>query len=709
MPLPNKSGLYVMLISIHGLIRWEEPELGRDSDTGGQIKYVLELLDNLALHENVERAELITRKIFDKKVSADYSKSEELTDNGGVVSRLAFGPNRYLKKERLWPYLDSMVEGILRHIKKVGRVPDVIHAHYADAGYVGSQLSHYIGVPLIFTGHSLGKDKLRTLMEKGVAYEEAEKQYNITRRIKAEETALRFSKAVITSTRHEANTQYADYDNFRPKKIHVMPPGFSLDKFFKYKGALKKLSVYDKVMDFLEDKDKPLILALSRADEKKNITTLLDAYGQNEELQKAANLLVIAGNREDISKMPTGARKVLTDLLIKIDKYDLYGKVAYPKTHQSEQVIEFYQLAQKLKGVFVNPALVEPFGLTILEATAAGLPVVATNDGGPTEILKNCKNGLLINPTDSEEMGDALLKAVTDKKLNRQWATAGSTNIHKFYTWKGHVAKYVKLIEKIKNKDKKGYYTMKSAGRIAGVNRMLVTDIDNTLLGNAEALERFKKFYEENHGKFVFCVATGRHLASAKKVLEEEGVPTPDIFITSVGSEIYYTSELKRDGLWSEHIGVDWKPQEIKKLMRDIVGVTPQPASDMRDFKISYFYDEKKFMGTRKLTRIFQNADIKVKIIISHNQYLDILPVRASKGLAVKAVAFRWDIPFENILVAGDSGNDIDMLNGEISGVAVGNYSEELEKLKDRDNVFFSEEEYADGILDGVKHYEFIK
>ncbi|XOB65882.1 HAD-IIB family hydrolase [Deferribacteres bacterium DY0037] len=705
----KNDGLYVMLISVHGLIRWEEPELGRDSDTGGQVKYVLELLDNLAKHEKVERAELITRQVFDRKVSTDYSVKVEKTDAGGILSRIPFGPNRYLRKERLWPYLDTLVENILRHIKKIGRVPDVIHAHYADAGYVGSQLSHYIGVPLIFTGHSLGNDKIRTLLEKGMTYEEAEKLYNITRRIKAEETALRFAKAVITSTRHEAKTQYADYRNYRPKKIHVMPPGVYLDKFFKYKGNIKKLSVYEKVTRFLDKPEKPLILALSRADDKKNITTLLDAYGQNEELQKAANMLVVAGNREDINTMPAGAKKVLTDMLVKIDKYNLYGKIAYPKTHHSEQVVEFYQLAQGLKGVFVNPALVEPFGLTILEATASGLPVVATNDGGPTEILKNCKNGLLVDPTDSDAMGQAILTAVTDSKLNKQWAASGVANINKFYTWKGHVGKYIKLVERIKNKDRKGYYTMKSASRITGVNRLLVTDIDNTLLGSEEALERFKAFYSENSGKFVFCVATGRHLNSAKEVLKENGVPTPDIFITSVGSEIYYTSELKRDSLWSDHIGVDWKPNEIKKLMKDIVGVTPQPVNGMRDFKISYFYDEQKFMGTRRLTRIFQDADIKAKIIISHNQYLDILPVRASKGLAVKAVAFRWDIPFENILVAGDSGNDTDMLNGSISGVVVGNYSEELEKLKGRENVFFSEEEYADGILDGVKHYEFIK
>lgn len=114
-------------------------------------------------------------------------------------------------------------------------------------------------------------------------------------------------------------------------------------------------------------------------------------------------------------------------------------------------------------------------------------------------------------------MGQALLTAVTDKEKNRQWSRAGLANIKKFYTWKGHVQKYVKLVERIKNKDRKGYYTMKGANRITGVNRMLVTDIDNTLLGRDDALERFVDFYSKYHGKFVFCVATGRSLASAKR------------------------------------------------------------------------------------------------------------------------------------------------------------------------------------------------
>jgi sucrose-phosphate synthase len=47
------SEYYIQLCSPHGLIRYKDPEIGRDKDTGGQVKYVLELLENLSLHPEV--------------------------------------------------------------------------------------------------------------------------------------------------------------------------------------------------------------------------------------------------------------------------------------------------------------------------------------------------------------------------------------------------------------------------------------------------------------------------------------------------------------------------------------------------------------------------------------------------------------------------------------------------------------------------------
>ena len=69
----SSQGLYILLFSVHGLIRSQDIELGRDADTGGQVKYVLELAEHLGQRPEVARVDLFTRWIRDKKLSSDYS------------------------------------------------------------------------------------------------------------------------------------------------------------------------------------------------------------------------------------------------------------------------------------------------------------------------------------------------------------------------------------------------------------------------------------------------------------------------------------------------------------------------------------------------------------------------------------------------------------------------------------------------------------
>ncbi len=193
----------------------------------------------------------------------------------------------------------------------------------------------------------------------------------------------------------------------------VIPPGTDLNQFRPAREG-ESFPFYEKLAPFIGDPDKPLILALSRPDERKNISTLVEAYGESPELQRAANLLIVAGNRDDIRDLNSGARRVLTDLLLLVDAYDLYGKVAIPKHHKPEDVPDVYRMAAASKGVFINPALIEPFGLTLLEAAACGLPIVATENGGPVDIIANCENGSLVDPLDKEAITEALLDVLRD-------------------------------------------------------------------------------------------------------------------------------------------------------------------------------------------------------------------------------------------------------------------------------------------------------
>ncbi|QVK22472.1 glycosyltransferase [Shewanella dokdonensis] len=226
------DGLYIALISIHGLIRGRDLELGRDADTGGQTKYVVDLANALARQPGISRVDLITRRVIDERLDSSYSEEREpLEAAGAQIIRIDCGPKQYVAKEKLWEHLDAFSDNLLRFFQQQQRMPDLLHSHYADAGYVATQISHISGMPLVHTGHSLGRDKRKRLMASGMPSFEVEQKYNMQRRIEAEEQVLANANLVITSTRQEIESQYELYDYYCPESMRVIPPGTDLSQF----------------------------------------------------------------------------------------------------------------------------------------------------------------------------------------------------------------------------------------------------------------------------------------------------------------------------------------------------------------------------------------------------------------------------------------------------------------------------------------------
>ena len=107
-----------------------------------------------------------------------------------------------------------------------------------------------------------------------------------------------------------------------------------------------------------------------------------------------------------------------------MDKYDLYGKMAIPKKNttlntKSRNCIAI--AAEKAWRVFVNFALTEPFGITLIEAAACGLPIIAPNDGGPLDTIMNCQCGLLVDTTNTEEIAAAV--QADHRPTEKKWKT----------------------------------------------------------------------------------------------------------------------------------------------------------------------------------------------------------------------------------------------------------------------------------------------
>ena len=167
---------YIQLFSVHGLLRSHDMELGYDADTGGQIKYVIELAQSLSQRDDIGRVDLFTRLIADKRVSSDYSLPIETINDKLRIVRIQCGGRRYMRKELLWPHLDEYTDKTIKFIKRENAIPDVVHGHYPDAGFVAMQLASFFGLPFVYTGHSLGRAKLNKLLKQGMSHAEINKK-----------------------------------------------------------------------------------------------------------------------------------------------------------------------------------------------------------------------------------------------------------------------------------------------------------------------------------------------------------------------------------------------------------------------------------------------------------------------------------------------------------------------------------------------------
>ena len=721
----NMKAYYIQLYSPHGLIRFKDPEIGRDKDTGGQVKYVLELLENLSLHPQVRKVDLFTRRIADKRVAASYEKEVEVVNEKSRIIRMNCGGNAYRSKESLWDYLDEFIDKTLRFIDEEADIPDVVHGHYADGNYLAAQVSEIFGIPFLATGHSLGRNKKNILLQEGMSSEKINEKFNMDRRIEVEENVLKTADVFIVSTQHIIDTQYAAYENAGTVKFKVIPPGVTSEVFYPfYRQDMPffKMSIEQEqalyrvnadIDRFLFNPAKPLILSIGRADKRKNFERIIQCYGEDKELQALANLAIFAGVRKDISQMPDDEKDILTNLLLLLDKYDLYGKMALPKKNDPKlEVPEIYRIASRKKGVFVNATPGENFGLTLIEAAACGLPVIASPTGGPKEILEQCDNGLLVDVENPVAIAEAIKKIIADQSSWERYSANGIIATNQLYSWTSFAEKYIALIDdlfKEKNKDSKLYSNKTAYGkRLANAEFFIITDLDGTLVDGKDTagLNELTTWVNENREKLVFGIASGRNKEITQKAFKEYDLPKPDILICSAGSEIYYTDKFIPDKGWDSHIDYQWKRKELEEALSKFAGLSLQEHAAQWRFKLSYYVDHTfSDDAMADLYKFLDDRKLRARVLLTENKFLDLLPFRASKGSAIRYLSYKWKMPMQQFITAGNSGNDRDMLNGKAKAIVVANYSKELEELRKNKSIYFTKLPTAAGVLEGIKYH----
>lgn len=483
----------IAVVSTHGYFG-QEGVLGKP-DTGGQVVYILdqvkalekELISSLKKSgvEANPKILILTRLIpnaGDSKCNQRLEKVHE-TKNAWIlrVPFREFNKNvtdNWISRFEIWPYLDDFAEDAYKELlAEFGERPDFIIGNYSDGNMVAYMLAQKFGVTQCNIAHALEKSKY---LYSALYWKNLEEQYHFSIQFTADLIAMNAANFIVTSSYQEiAGTeesigQYESYRQFTmPElyrvtgginlfhpKFNIVPPGVNTKIYFPFTKEEDRLKETREELDNMlfnntEDEDvvgkleKPElvpIFSLARLDKIKNLTSLVQWYGESKELQKLANLIIVAGN-VDYNKSTDGEEKEQIQIMHNlINQYNLHNKIRWiGKLFRKDQTGEVYRIIADHQGIFVQPALFEGFGLTVLEAMRSGLPVFATQYGGPLEIIEDEISGFHIDPIKGKETVAKILGFIKAfKKDKAKWKKISDKAIKRVdtsYNWKLYAKK----------------------------------------------------------------------------------------------------------------------------------------------------------------------------------------------------------------------------------------------------------------------------
>lgn len=490
----------IVLVSPHGWFG-QEGVLGRP-DTGGQVVYILDQVKGLEqqLQEDIELAGLdvlnvhpkvivLTRLIPDNDGTTCNQRLEKIygTEDAWIL-RVPFREfnsrvtQHWISRFEIWPYLETFAIDSEREIRaEFGGKPDLIMGNYSDGNLVAFLLARRLDVTQCNIAHALEKSKY---LFSNLYWQDLEEKYHFSLQFTADLIAMNAANFIVSSTYQEivgtpdSVGQYESYKHFTmpdlyhtvsgielfSPKFNVVPPGVNEHVYFPYSQQDDRLlTERDRLEELLftlddsacvygtlDNPEKRPLFSMARLDRIKNLAGLAECYGKSKELQERCNLILIAGKLRTEESTDHEEISEIQKLYQIIDEYQLQGKIRWLGVRlQKADSGEVYRIICDRQGVFVQPALFEAFGLTILEAMISGLPTFATRFGGPLEIIQHKVNGFYINPTHHEEMAATILTFVQEGDRNPQaWSDISQRAIERVYstyTWKIHTTRLLSL------------------------------------------------------------------------------------------------------------------------------------------------------------------------------------------------------------------------------------------------------------------------
>jgi len=425
----------IVILSPHGYFA-QANVLGKP-DTGGQVVYILNQVRALeeelikSIYEqglNIDPKIVVVTRLIPEAIDTTCNLYEEkiFDTTFAKIVRVPFRHkngeivNQWISRFHVWPYLEQFaIDAEKVILAEIGNRPDLIIGNYSDGSLVSFILSKRMGVTNCMIAHALEKTKY---LFSDLYWQHNEEQYRFSSQFTADLISMNLTDFIITSTYQEIagveNTmgQYESYKIFTmpnlyrvingidlyDPKFNVVSPGADEKVYFPYYENEKRLTaIKEEIYKLIyadnfpqsrgnyTNKEKPIIFALSRIDYIKNVTGLVRWFAESEALRNTVNLLIVSTIIDPSQSNDSEEANNMREIHRLIDEYQLESTVRWVGGITDKRLIgELYRCIADLKGAFVQPALFEAFGLTVIEAMISGLPTFATNMADLQKLLK---------------------------------------------------------------------------------------------------------------------------------------------------------------------------------------------------------------------------------------------------------------------------------------------------------------------------------